>query len=65
MYHKSSIISFRERILAMYVLNEKITTMEQAAKGVLYLQDDDMKEQYEQMFCVKPSSLRDGKKNRV
>lgn len=43
----------------------KTTTAEQAAKSVLYLQDDDMKEQYEQMLRVKPSSLLEGKKPRL
>lgn len=43
----------------------KTTTAEQAAKSVLYLQDDDMREQYEQMLRVKPSSLLEGKKPRL
>ena len=40
----------------------KTTTAEQAAKSVLYLQDDDMREQYEQMLRVKPFNLLEGKK---
>lgn len=43
----------------------KTTTAEQMAKSVLYLQDDDMREQYEQMLRVKPSGLLEGKKPRL
>ncbi len=43
----------------------KTTTAEQAAKSALYLQDDDMREQYEQMLRVKPSNLLEGKKPRL
>lgn len=43
----------------------KTTTAEQAAKSVLYLQDEDKRNEYQEMLKVRPSRLLEGKKPRL